>query len=141
MKSCRFCGNSLSNITAYNLHLVEGPKFLDLLAYLVSCGMRAAHTTQLGFVDQHNELFSVACGELFLAEHRYKMCTPKGWDTPALCTNLFLFASLNVCSELSDPGLPRVRNVQALLYKMPCERMPDPFSVWGKLVKDRSFFC
>ena len=45
MKSFRFCGNSLSYITAFNLHLVGGPKFPDLLAYLASCGMRAADKT------------------------------------------------------------------------------------------------
>ena len=42
MKSFRFCGNSLSYITSFNLHLAGGPKFPDLLAYLASCGMRAA---------------------------------------------------------------------------------------------------
>ena len=61
---------------------------------------------------------------------------PKGWDTPSLCTNQFVYASHNVCSELSYPGLPSVRNVQAYFYKMLCERMPDPFLAWGKLGKD-----
>ena len=72
-----------------------------------------------------------------MAVHRYKLCTPRGWDTPALCTNQFLFAFHNVCSELADPAVPSVRNVQAYLYKMLCERMPDPFTALGELVEDR----
>ena len=141
MKSFRFCGNSLSYITAFNLHLVGGPKLPDLRGYLASCGMRAAYKTLVGYNEQHNELLRLAVGELPLAIHNYKACTPSGWDSPALCTNLFLFASHNVCSGLADPGLPRVRNVQAYLYKKLSERMPDPFIAWGKLSKDGvSFF-
>ena len=141
MKFFRFCGNSLSYITAFNLHLVGGPKFPDLLAYLASCGMRAAYKTLVGYNEQHNELLRLAVEELPLAIHRYKACTPSGWDSPALCTNLFVFASHNVCSGLADPGLSRVRNVQAYLYKKLSERMPDPFIAWGKLIKDRFSLC
>ena len=116
MKSLRFWGNSLSYITSFNLHLVGGLRFPEPFAYLASCGMCAAHKSLVGSVDKHNELLGVACEELLLAEHRYKSCTPQGQDTPALCTNLFLFAS-HVCSELRDPGLPRFRNVQAFCTK------------------------
>ena len=137
MKSFRFCWNSLSYITSFNLHLLGGPKLPDLLAYLAFCGMRASHRSLVGFVDQHNEFLRVACEELPFAEHRYMWCTPKGCDTLALCNNQFSSASQNACRELTDLGLPRVRNVQAFLYKMLCERVPDPFSGWSKLVKDR----
>ena len=71
--------------------------------------------------------------------HRYRKCIPIGWDTPALCANLVLFASHNACSELTNL-LPRVKKVQAHLYKVLCERMPYPFSAWVKLVKDRLAF-
>ena len=71
-----FCRNSLSYITAFNLHLAGGPKFPDLLAYLASCGMRAAHKSPVGFVDQHHELHRLACEELPSARHRHKLCSP-----------------------------------------------------------------
>ena len=89
LKSFRFCGNSLSYITSFSLRLVRETRFPDLLAYLASCGLRAAHKTPGGHVDQHHELLSVACEELPFAVHRCKKCTPLGWDTPALCTNQF----------------------------------------------------
>ena len=79
MKSFRFCGNSLSYITSFSLHLVRGPKFPDLLPYLASCGMRAADKTLGGYVDEHHERLSVACEELPFAVRRYKKCNPKGW--------------------------------------------------------------
>lgn len=111
----------MSYITAFNLlHLVGGPKFPDFLAYLASCGMRAAYKTLVGCNEQHNELLRLAVEELPL--HSALTCF--------ICPH-------NVCSALADPGLPRVRDVQTYLYKKLSERMPDPFIAWGKLIKDR----
>ena len=89
MKCLRLCGNSLSYDTAASLDLIGGPNFPDVKAFLKSSRMRAAAKTLSGYQPQHEQLLKSAIEALPFASHRYKYATPLGWDTPALCTNLF----------------------------------------------------
>ena len=74
--------------------------------------------------------------ELPLGRHKYKHAIPRGWDTPAFCTNLYI-ASTHLCVSLLQP--PRGKySLQAINYKeLVCSEELSQ-QAWLRLLQSRA---
>ena len=159
-KTLRMAGQSLSYDAAHSLSFMGGPKFPDLKNYLKSCLMRSSAVTLTGFQAVHRDLLDTAIARLPFAQHRYKVCIPDGWDSPAFCSTLCeALAQIPPLTSnppqvsrvesrarhatltqrnLGGPYRPRESKQQADIYKALCANSSTGVSAWAKLLNDRA---
>jgi len=139
-KTLRLAGQSLSYDAAHNLTFLGGPKFPDLKMYLKSCLMRSSVVTLTGFQALHRDLMDTAIARLPFAQHRYKVCIPDGWDSPAFCSTLCQALAQIPSVTLNSHQGSRVKSlsVQANIYKSLCTNIDTGASAWVELLNKRA---
>jgi len=102
-----FATNSVSTNEIYNLNFYGGPSLSRPSLHLHSCRVRACLKTFTGFVNMHNKLAHEYVDATFFNKLFPGASVPEGWNTTALCTNLWNMYQGNV----SDDDFPELGNI------------------------------
>ena len=105
-----FATNSMTTNEIYNLGHFGGPSLNRPKVYLHACRARACIKTFSGFDEKHKQLVAAFTEASVLRNLLPGASTPDGWNSPALCTNLFEMFH----GHVSDKDFP---NLGAIIRK------------------------